>query len=810
MSDSAPAAPVVAAAPKEQKQQAKKEPKKKAGPAGAVNLSDLQTPEFWESRGALFDELFKEQVAAYAAKSAPITITLPDGKQIEASSWVTTPLDIARKLSNSLPDKVIVAKVDDKLWDASRPLEENCSIELLTWEDKEAQEVFWHSSAHVLGYALERVFKCKLSVGPALAEGGFFYEGDTDRPVTEADYPTINAAMAELVKAKSPYQRLCVTKDQALKLFGYSEFKSKILVNKVPEGSICTVYKCGNMIDPCRGPHLPDTGRVKAYAVTKNSSSYFEGNAENAVLQRVYGISFPQEKLLKEWKEIQEEAAKRDHRVIGRQQELFGFHEVSPGSAFWLPHGTRIYNGLIEFVRKQYRKRGFVEVISPNIFNSKLWMVSGHWQHYKDAMFRTECEHEEYALKPMNCPGHCLLFGLRPRSYKELPIRMAEFGVLHRNELSGALTGLTRVRRFQQDDAHIFCTLDQVESEIVAALDFLSMVYGVFGFKFHLNLSTRPENALGTKEIWDVAEENLRNALNSYCGIPEQVPDAAREGETFEYNGTPACMKRLKASIRKQEKEAGYKPSDRSPWELNAGDGAFYGPKIDIQVEDALRRRHQCATIQLDFNLPERFGLKYTLPGNTGGDAKPAAEAKPVVLTEVPVPDCPCPAKHVDPADAKEEKKDKEATKMMHVDRSLDSNQARPVMIHRAIFGSLERCIAILCEHFGGKWPFWLSPRQVVVIPVSKAAEDYARTVSETIYGAGFFCEVDDSAGTLERKIRNSQLAQYNFILVCGEKEVADNQVDVRTRNQERHGAKSVPEVIEWLEKLSSTYSQEY
>eukprot|EP00658_Telonema_sp_P-2_P015611 TRINITY_DN1601_c0_g1_i15.p1 TRINITY_DN1601_c0_g1~~TRINITY_DN1601_c0_g1_i15.p1 ORF type:complete len:271 (+),score=113.51 TRINITY_DN1601_c0_g1_i15:346-1158(+) len=270
-------------------------------------------------------------------------------------------------------------------------------------------------------------------------------------------------------------------------------------------------------------------------------------------------------------------------------------------------------------------------------------------------------------------------------------------------------------------------------------------------------------------------------------------------------------MKRLKASIRKQEKEAGYKPSDRSPWELNAGDGAFYGPKIDIQVEDALRRRHQCATIQLDFNLPERFGLKYTLPGNTGGEAKPAAEAKPVVLTEVPVPDCPCPAKHADPADTKEEKaKDKEATKMMHVDRSLDSNQARPVMIHRAIFGSLERCIAILCEHFGGKWPFWLSPRQVVVIPVSKAAEDYARTVSESIYGAGFFCEVDDSAGTLERKIRNSQLAQYNFILVCGEKEVADNQVDVRTRNQERHGAKSVPEVIEWLEKLTSSYSQEY
>lgn len=785
-----------------------------------IKLEDITPPEFWADRLAMFDRLWEEQQTKYASLAAPIKVTLPDGKVMDGEAWNTTPLDIARKISNSLPDKVFVAKVDGQLWDLTRPLEHDSSIELLDWEDPEAQNVFWHSSSHILGHALERTFNCKLSVGPALPDGGFFYEGATSRPVTDNDYKLIESAMGELVKAKSPYRRLVVSKEDALKLFSYSEFKSKILSTKVPEGSSCTLYKVGNMIDPCRGPHLPDSGRVKAYAVTKNSSSYFEGDANQAVLQRVYGIAFPQDKLLKQWKELQEEAAKRDHRVIGRQQELFNFHDVSPGSAFWLPHGARIYNGLIEFIRKQYRRRGFVEVLSPNIFNAKLWMVSGHWEHYKDAMFRTTCEHEEFGLKPMNCPGHCILFGLRPRSYKELPIRMAEFGVLHRNELSGALTGLTRVRRFQQDDAHIFCRMDQIEEEMIGALDFLNHVYGVFGFKFHLKLSTRPANALGTKAIWDTAEQKLASALNTYCGITTEMPDPSCPEKTFIYDGTPGAIKKYKTLEKKREKTEGaeFKPKPHPGWELNEGDGAFYGPKIDICVEDALKRKHQCATIQLDFNMPERFGLKYTLPQAEVPMADLSSPVSPEAATVLAVTEI----QLLEQERIKREKKEgkehnhsetccaPDPARDLGIDRSLDPNQARPVMIHRAIFGSLERCIAILCEHFGGKWPFWLSPRQIVVIPVSKANEEYARSVRDQFHGEGFHCEIDDSNGTLDKKIRNSQLAQYNFILCCGEKEMAGNAVDIRTRDNKRHGQKTIPEMMSWLKELRDTNSNDF
>ncbi|XP_026679694.1 threonine--tRNA ligase, cytoplasmic isoform X3 [Diaphorina citri] len=432
----------------------------------------------------------------------------------------------------------------------------------------------------------------------------------------------------------------------------------------------------------------------------RNSSTYWEGKADAESLQRVYGISFPDNKQLKEWEKLQEEAAKRDHRKIGREQELFFFHELSPGSCFFQPKGAFIYNTLVEFIRSEYRKRGFQEVVSPNVYNVKLWQTSGHWAHYSENMFSFDVENETYALKPMNCPGHCLIFDHRVRSWRELPLRMADFGVLHRNELSGALTGLTRVRRFQQDDAHIFCTVEQIGDEIVGALDFLRNVYSIFGFTFNLRLSTRPEKYLGELEVWNKAEKQLEASLNSF-------------GE---------------------------------PWTENPGDGAFYGPKIDITITDALKRPHQCATIQLDFQLPIRFNLAYV---NEKGEKN------------------------------------------------------RPVMIHRAILGSVERMVAILTESYAGKWPFWISPRQGIVIPVAEPFNEYADQVKNKIFAAGFMCDADlDSSDTLNKKIRNAQISQYNFIMVVGEKEKSSNTVNVRTRDNIVHGEFSVDDVITRFGKL--------
>ncbi|KAG5467255.1 hypothetical protein CUR178_00896 [Leishmania enriettii] len=784
--------------------------KKKAAET-TVNLATLAEPDFWKQRVEIFEQLWQQQQNRYESMKAPIKVSLPDGKVMDAESWVTCPLDIAKRLSNSLPDKVIVARVNEVLWDLTRPFECHCHLELLDWDDKEAREVFWHSSSHVLGYALERIFDTKLSVGPALEEGGFFYEGLTNRPVSESDYKAIESAMQELVKQKVPYQRLEVSKEDALRLFNYTEFKSKILASKVPDGGSCTLYRCGMLIDPCRGPHLPDTGRVKAFAVTKNSSSYFEGKAENEVLQRVYGISFPKNSMLAEWKTIQEEAAKRDHRVIGRQQSLFSFNEVSPGSAFWLPHGARIYNTLVEFLRKKYRRRGFQEVISPNIYSSKLWMVSGHWEKYADNMFCTKCEREDFGLKPMNCPGHCVMFASQPHSYKELPIRYADFGVLHRNELSGALTGLTRVRRFQQDDAHIFCRMDQITDEMESQMQFLSEVYGVLGFKFYFYHSTRPENKLGSDEIWDQSESYLRTALNRFCGIPAELPDPLHPDEHFQYDGKPASVKKMKVLIKKAERSGDPNvwkgPTNGGEgWIENAGDGAFYGPKIDIVVEDALRRRHQCATIQLDFNLPSRFGLKYTLPTADKDAAVASAERQ----------------RHADPAPAASpaaaaegESKPKTGTyeaaaRELGIDLELDANQARPVMIHRAILGSLERSIAILCEHFGGDWPFWLSPRQVMVVPVSAVNYEYAQRVRDTMHDAGFHADVDNGAATLDKKIRNAEKARYNFILVVGQQEQDSTGVSIRARGEKRLGNKSLSGAVQWFTELTETHSGEY
>uniref|UniRef100_A0A669CQ80 threonine--tRNA ligase n=1 Tax=Oreochromis niloticus TaxID=8128 RepID=A0A669CQ80_ORENI len=591
-----------------------------------------------------------------AKDSKPIKVTLPDGKVVEAESWKTTPYKVACGIRSVLPNKIMCA--------------------------------------HIMGEAMERVYGGCLCYGPPI-ENGFYYDMflENNEGVSSNDFPCLESLCKKIIKEKQPFERLEIKKETLLEMFKYNKFKCRILNEKVTTPTT-TVYRCGPLIDLCRGPHVRHTGKIKALKIHKNSSTYWEGKADMETLQRIYGISFPDPKMLKDWEKFQEEAKNRDHRKLGREQDLFFFHDLSPGSCFFLPKGAFVYNTLIEFIRSEYRKRGFQEVVTPNIYNSKLWQTSGHWQHYSENMFSFEVEKEIFALKPMNCPGHCLMFDHRPRSWRELPLRMADFGVLHRNELSGALTGLTRVRRFQQDDAHIFCSMDQIESEIKGCLDFLRTVYDVFGFTFKLNLSTRPEKFLGDPEVWDQAEKQLENSLNEF-------------GEK---------------------------------WVLNPGDGAFYGPKIDIQIKDAIGRYHQCATIQLDFQLPIRFNLTFK----------------------------------------------------------------RPVIIHRAILGSVERMIAILTENYGGKWPLWLSPRQVMVVPVGPTCEEYAE--KQEFHSSGLMTDVDlDPSCTLNKKIRNAQLAQYNFILVVGEKEKTSNTVNVRTRDNKVHGEHSVEECIKRLKQLKTS-----
>ncbi|XP_065166807.1 threonine--tRNA ligase 1, cytoplasmic isoform X1 [Atheta coriaria] len=685
----------------------KKEKKTAAAGGGdkSASVSELKPwPQFIQDRLVLWDKLKAQYDEELANKPQnPIQVTLPDGKVIDATSWKSTPYDIAKGISQGLADNAVISKVNGVLWDLDRPLEDSCKLELLKFDDSEAQAVFWHSSAHVMGEAMERIYGGHLCYGPPI-DSGFYYDMFLeDRSVMHSDYPCMEHVIKGIVKEKQNFERLEMKKEDLLEMFKYNQFKVRILNEKVTTPTT-TVYRCGPLIDLCRGPHVRHTGKIKAIKITKSSASYWEGRAEAESLQRVYGISFPDNKQLKEWEKFQEEAAKRDHRKIGKDQELFFFHELSPGSCFFQPRGAHIYNTLISFIKKEYRKRGFQEVVSPNVYNAKLWQTSGHWAHYAENMFQFDVEKDTFALKPMNCPGHCLIFDNRTRSWRELPLRLADFGVLHRNELSGALTGLTRVRRFQQDDAHIFCAVEQIRSEIKGALDFLRHVYGIFGFTFNLVLSTRPEKYLGELEVWNEAEKALEDSLNEFG----------------------------------------------DPWKLNPGDGAFYGPKIDITIMDALKRSHQCATIQLDFQLPIRFNLTYV---SESGDKK------------------------------------------------------RPVIIHRAILGSVERMIAILTESYAGKWPFWLSPRQAMVIPVGPTYDSYAQEVKQLIYEAGFMCEVDTDAGdTMNKKIRNAQLAQFNFILVVGEKEKSSKTVNVRTRDNIVHGECSIDDLIKKFDNYKENY----
>ncbi|KAK2490672.1 hypothetical protein MC885_017927 [Smutsia gigantea] len=685
----------------------------------------VRTPPHWlAERLSLFEELWAAQVKRLASMAQKehrtIKISLPGGQKRDAVAWNTTPYQLAQQISSPLADTAVAAEVNGEPYDLERPLETDSDLRFLTFDSTEGKAVFWHSSSHVLGAAAERLLGAVLCRGPS-TERGFYHDFflGKGRTVQGLELPVLERICQEFAAAAQPFRRLEASQDELRQLFKDNPFKLRQIEEKVT-GPTATVYGCGMLVDLCRGPHLRHTGQIGGLKLLTNSSSLWRSSGAPETLQRVSGISFPTVEELRAWEEWREEAELRDHRRIGKEQELFFFHELSPGSCFFLPRGTRVYNALVAFIRAEYARRGFSEVKTPTLFSTKLWERSGHWEHYWEGMFAlqspgsgrpvstpsdrcTSPPADALALKPMNCPAHCLMFAHRPRSWRELPLRLADFGALHRAEASGSLGGLTRLQRFQQDDAHIFCAQDQLEAEIRGCLDFLRSVYVVLGFSFHLALSTRPPGFLGEPCHWDQAEQVLQQALEEF-------------GE---------------------------------PWDLNPGDGAFYGPKIDVRLHDALGRPHQCGTIQLDFQLPLRFNLQYK--GQAG------------------VPE-------------------------------------RPVLIHRAVLGSVERMMGVLAESCGGKWPLWLSPFQVVVIPVGTEQEEYAREAQQSLQAAGLACDLDTDSGlTLSRRVRRAQLTHYNFQFVIGQKEQSKRTVNIRTRENRRLGEWNLTEAIQRLLELQST-----
>ncbi|XP_066233455.1 threonine--tRNA ligase, mitochondrial [Saccopteryx leptura] len=688
-----------------------------------LHTAAVPAPPHWlVERLGLFEKLWAAQtkrLASVAQKEhRTITVALPGGQKVEAVAWNTTPYQLAQQISSTLANTAVAAQVNGELYDLERPLEKDSDLRFLTFDSAEGKAVFWHSSTHVLGAAAEQLLGAVLCQGPS-TECGFFHDFflGKERALRGSELPALERICQELAAAAQPFRRLEASQDQLRQLFKDNPFKLRLIEEKVT-GPTATVYGCGMLVDLCRGPHLRHTGQIGGLKLLTNSSSLWKSSGAPETLQRVSGISFPTAKELRAWEEWREEAELRDHRRIGKEQELFFFHELSPGSCFFLPRGTRVYNALVSFIRAEYTCRGFLEVKTPTLFSTKLWKLSGHWEHYQEDMFalqspgsarpassqRGPTSHlvDTLALKPMNCPAHCLMFAHRPRSWRELPVRLADFGVLHRAEASGSLGGLTRLRCFQQDDAHIFCAPDQLEAEIRGCLDFLRSVYTVLGFSFRLALSTRPSGFLGESYLWDQAEQVLQQALEEF-------------GE---------------------------------PWDLNPGDGAFYGPKIDVHLQDALGRPHQCGTVQLDFQLPLRFDLQYK--GQTG---------------------------------------------------ALE----RPVLIHRAVLGSVERMLAVLAESCGGKWPLWLSPFQVMVIPVGPKQEEYAREAQQSLQARGLMGDLDaDAKLTLSRRVRRAQLANYNFQFVVGQKEQSERTVSIRTRANRQLGEWGLTEAVGRLLELQS------
>ena len=593
-----------------------------------------------------------------------------NGKEVEIKDN-TKLVDIYKEYDET----AFVAKINGELKDLNTTLKPNDKVQLLNFKDDEGKKVFWHSSAHLLAQALLSIFPdAKPTIGPAI-DNGFYYDFDV-KPLTPDDLKAIEKKMKELIHEKIPIVREEISKLEALKLFKNNPYKIE-LINDLQDGTI-TIYKQGNFIDLCRGPHVPNTSYIRAVKLMKVSGAYWRGDSNNKQLQRIYGISFPTKEELKDYLHQLEEAEKRDHRKIGKEMDLFSFHEEGPGFPFLHPNGMTIFNELVNYWREIHRKDGYYEVRTPIILSKELWVRSGHWDHYKNNMYFTKIDGRDFAIKPMNCPGGILIYKSKIRSYKDFPLKIGEIGLVHRHELSGVLYGLFRVREFTQDDAHIFIEEHQIEDAILGVIKLVDTVYKKFGFEYKVELSTRPDDFMGSVELWNKAEESLKKAL----------------------------------------KKAGL------DFKINEGDGAFYGPKIDFHIKDCIGRTWQCATIQLDFQMPERFDLTYE-----GKDGK----------------------KH------------------------------RPVMLHRVIYGSIERFMGILIEHFAGKLPLWLAPVQVNIMTVTDRSKEYAEEIKNLLFNNGLRVEIDDRSESISKKVRDAQLKRIPIIITIGDKEVESKTLAIRT-----------------------------
>ena len=640
-----------------------------------------------------------------------INITFPDGsiKQFEAG---TTPLQIAESISPRLAQDVLAASVNEQEWDLTRPISEDASLKLFKWDDPEGKHAFWHSSAHLLAEALQELYPgVKFGIGPAI-ENGFYYDIDPgENQLTAADFEKIEKKMLELAQKKSEIKRADISKADALKLFGdrHETYKCE-LISELEDGHI-TTYTQGNFTDLCRGPHIPSTAPIKAVKITSLAGAYWRGDEKRDQLVRVYGISFPKKKMLDEYLVLLEEAKKRDHRKLGKEMELFAFSQnVGAGLPLWLPKGTALRDRLEQFRRKIQKQYGYQQVITPHIGNKNLYVTSGHYAKYGKDSFQpihTPEEGEEYLLKPMNCPHHCEIFRALPRSYRDLPLRLAEFGTVYRYEQSGELHGLTRVRGFTQDDAHIYCAPDQIKDEFLKVMDIIFYIFKALKFdNFEAQISLRDpahkEKYIGSDENWHLAEQAIIEACEE---------------------------KGLKA--RKE-----------------LGEAAFYGPKLDFMVKDAIGRRWQLGTIQVDYNLPERFQLEYT---------------------------------------------------------GSDNQKHRPVMIHRAPFGSMERFVAVLLEHTAGRFPLWLAPDQAVVLPISEKFNDYANDVARRLNAADIRTTVDDRNEKIGKKIRDNELKRIPYMLIVGEKEAENDEVSVRKQGE---GDKGIMKIANFAEYLTNEVNQ--
>lgn len=615
-----------------------------------------------------------------------ITIRLKDGKELHFENEVTL-FEAAKKISNSLAKDVLVAKVDGELTDIRNNITDGTQVEFFTKADKEGLFTLRHTAAHVMAQAIQHLYPgTKFAIGPAI-DDGFYYDLESDHVFSQEDFAAIEKEMAKIAKANLPIEKKILSRNEALEFFRSRNQDYKvILIQDLPEDAIISTYTQGDFTDLCRGPHVRSTGKLKVFKLMTVAGAYWRGDEHNKMLQRIYATAFFDKEELDRFLFVRAEAEKRDHRKLGKQLNLFSFHEEGPGFPFFHPKGMVIRNELIAYERELFREFGYEEIMTPIILSKKLWLQSGHWDHYKENMYFTQIDEEDYAVKPMNCPGGILYYKTNQHSYRELPKRVGEFGIVHRHELHGALHGLFRVRVFTQDDAHIFMTQNQMKDEVIKTMEMYRKLYSIFGLEYHVELSTRPENSMGSEELWEISTNALRDAVEA-AGVS---------------------------------------------YVINEGDGAFYGPKLDFHIKDCLGRTWQCGTIQMDMQLPERFDVNYV---------------------------------------------------------GEDGEKHRAVMLHRAGYGSLERFIGILIEHFAGAFPSWIAPVQVKVVPVTEKHMNYARSVADALSASNVRVEIEEGNDTLGYKIRKAQMEKVPYTLVVGDKEMNGHTVSVRSRKNGDEGS---------------------